>query len=120
MRTLKELLVILRDNVEVLPPKGNSKRPQIDGGLCSEIIKLFKKGMIDVEEYYTLSRTLNRAVREKDRKLSFTNLLNFRSYYPYLFKIGDWPSRKKWLDKQIKLLDNNYEKSKRSTNSTKG
>lgn len=91
MRTLKELLIILRDNAEVHKFFLGLKQ-RIDTGLCHEAIKLQHKGIITLNERHIVRTHIMEKVKEKGFSLT------------YLFPATLWRCRKKWLNKQIKSL----------------
>lgn len=98
MRTLKELLIILRDNVDLrVNPITNEK--QIVSGLCKEAIRLENKGLINSPEYDSIDAFISNILAKR-----YSRNPN-DPYYPYLFRRCDWTSRKRWLNRQIKLLN---------------
>ena len=97
MRTIKELLIILRDNARV---KKTLFGPRICRGLCYEITTLIEDNVIDGGEAHELVTHIYYAVKDKNEK--HPHRLCHRNY---LFPRGRWRCRKKWLNKQIKQLD---------------
>ena len=90
MRTLKELLIILRDNAEVHSILG--LRLRIFSGLCREVNVMCNDRIITDEEEDALCNFIMLKVRHKN---GGTDLL-----YPP----GKWRCRKRWLNEQIKNL----------------
>lgn len=97
MRTLKELLIILRDNARV---KKTLFGPRIRAGLCLEIFLINARDIIDDAEARNLEAHMYYAVKNKNEAHPY-RLCN----HHYLFPRGRWRCRKRWLNKQIKQLN---------------
>lgn len=93
MRTLKELLIILRDNARVESSLFGIRK-RIYSGLCYECGMLHQDGIFSIAEMLKLKLFLLGKVRLSDYK-----------YGGYLFPRTLWRCRKKWLDKQINQLN---------------
>ena len=94
MRTISELLTILRDNVEI------DANGEIYDGLCYEIVTLHENGKISYLEYSTL------------RNYVYSNIpVIFKGLRrsPYGWPCHKWPPRLAWLNEHIEL---NKEKEK--------
>lgn len=94
MRTLKELLIILRDNARV---KKTLFWPRINSGLCNELMYLYNTEKLTVFEVDIALDYIRINTPKSDK-----NRIGHKSY---LFKPGRWRCRKRWLNKQIKQLD---------------
>ena len=92
MRTLKELLIVLRDNAEIEP--FGIKRNAMKLGLCYQVTVLRQNGKMNIEESSTVKNFIELATKKKNSV-----------YFPFMYKPGNWTYRKRWLNKQIKLLD---------------
>lgn len=92
MRTLKELLIVLRDNAIIEPYSVHKCATRL--GLCYQITDLRLAAKINRNECELLKSFIT---AETERKHSV--------YYPYMYMPGNWTYRKRWLNKQIKLLD---------------
>lgn len=95
MRTIKELLIILRDNARI---KRTLFGPRIPNGLCNEIGHLYMENFIKDEETGMLHDYISEAVSNKNIRHPY------RLYKRFLFKPTLWRCRKRWINKQIKSL----------------
>lgn len=83
MRTISELLTILRDNADV-GYKG------ISSGLCYESHRIFRYGLISDFEYEYLNDYINENIP-------------VRIGSAYGWPIGEWQPRLEWLNQHIEL-----------------
>ena len=90
MRTINELLIILRDNARV-KKSWFGLRQRIESGLCYEIGKLEESQIISDDEWAILRRHI----------YNYAPVCNDISGYRW--PIGLWKPRLKWLNKQIEL-----------------
>ena len=89
MRTIHELLILLRDNIK--PKRKFLFWKRIESGLCLEKARLENDGLINEEEYYLLSDYLRYNLPPRE--------VNF--YFCWKPKL--WKPRLKWLNQQIEL-----------------
>ena len=91
MRTIKELLTLLRDKADVTTYCfGLFKK--IEWGLCYEVDELYKYDEINIEEY----KELRSHIRVYRPLYFFDNRFGWRP--------GAWRPRLKWLNKEIERL----------------
>lgn len=88
MRTINELLIILRDNMEVKTLWFGLKK-RITHGLCKETLFIFNENLIDSNEFYLLFSYIIQNRPNKNTMYSWSKSL----YKP----------RIKWLNEQIEL-----------------
>ena len=90
MRTINELLIILRDNARV-NKSWFGLRQRIEYGLCYEVVTLEELGILSIDEWGILRQhiRINAPDYIKDSRYRWT---------PY-----KWKPRLKWLNKQIEL-----------------
>ena len=88
MRTMHELLTILRDNANVY---GNG---EIIAGLCYEVIVLHGKIIISVDERYALNDYI-----DKNMPTGIRTVIGIR----YGWRPGEWHPRLAWLNEHIEL-----------------
>lgn len=89
-RSIKELLILLRDNAKVNYSWFGLKQ-RIREGLCSEVNRLMKKDIITYKEWQNITYFIN--TRRPCSK-----------YTGYGWKPKLWRSRKRWLNRHIKSL----------------
>ena len=89
MRTINELLIILRDNAKV-KKSWFGLRLRINAGLCCEIFKITRSHSISDCEWVILTEYINRYAPP-------SNSDGFK-WPPY-----KWKPRLKWLNEQIEL-----------------
>ena len=99
MKTIKELLIIVRDNIQ--------QDILFTDGICLETYRLHAENIIDYDEYYLLVEFLNNntpltknVIIDRILELNFTKPLDAT----YWWKYGDKKPRIKWLNKHIKRL----------------
>jgi hypothetical protein len=92
MRTIKELLTILKENIE---------KHGVDTGLCYENCVLYNKGLISFEE-----RTIIKNWIHKHKPLPIINQKSWCHYQKtnYYWPEGQSKPRIEFLNKHIKLL----------------
>ena len=90
-RTVKELLIIIRDNTRVTTSWFGLKQ-RISSGLCSEISYLTARGIITFYEKMLLYKYM-----ENHRPIN-------ARVFDYWWKERLWNPRLKWLNKQISSL----------------
>ena len=90
-RSIKELLIILRDNARV-KTTWFGLRQRIFSGLCNEVRYLAKIKLISISESFTL------------RDYLIENASNNSSISEYWWKPRLWKPRLKWLNEQIDKL----------------
>ena len=89
MRTIHELLIILRDNANVTKSWFGLKQ-RIKSGLCNEISMLCDSDVITVVEFYMLNNYLI-----NNKPITGGKYFYWNRY--------EWKPRLKWLNKHIKL-----------------
>ena len=90
MRTINELLIILRDNARV-KKSWFGLRQRIESGLCYEVRKLEELGILSIDEWSILIQHIR------------TNAPDYIEDTVYRWPIGLWEPRLKWLNEQIEL-----------------
>ena len=90
MRTINELLIILRDNARV-KKSWFGLRQRIESGLCYEIGKLEELGILSIDEWSIL------------RQYIHINAPDYIKYSGYRWPPYKWKPRLKWLNEQIEL-----------------
>ena len=90
MRTINELLIILRDNARV-KKSWFGLRQRIESGLCYEVGKLEELGILSIDEWSILKKHIHISAPDyiKDSGYRWTPC--------------KWKPRLKWLNKQIEL-----------------
>lgn len=88
MRTISELLTILRDNANVY---GDG---EIIAGLCYEVIVLYDKIIISLDERYALNDYI-----DKNMPTGIRTVIGIKYGWPP----GEWPPRLAWLNEHIEL-----------------
>lgn len=92
MRTIHELLVIMRDNGETI----------ITSGLCHLCDQLWMKGYIDVLESNILDEYIKH--HKPTKRSKFYNEISSRTWY--YWPIRNWSFRLAWLNYHIKITKN--------------
>ena len=90
-RSIKELLILLRDNARV-KKSWFRLRQRINLGLCREAIFLCRERVITLEETFLI------------REFIGDNMPRYKQDPTYGWKPSLWKPRKKWLNRQIKAL----------------
>jgi len=90
-RTIRELLIILRDNANVTKTNLGFKQ-RIKYGLCYEVLSLCKREIINDDELNALNMYIFKY------RPSYNNTA-------YGWKPNHWLPRLKWLNKHIELLN---------------
>lgn len=91
MRTISELLTILRDNADVNGDK-------IHAGLCFEVDELSRKNIISISEKELLQEYIEENMPERIISNIYTTFVS-----AWGWTVSEWPPRLKWLNKHIKL-----------------
>lgn len=94
MRTISELLTILRDNVYV---DGDG---EIYNGLCYEVIELHGKGIISLNEKHALHKYI-------DKHMPVGICTTFGIKYGWTPR--EWPPRLAWLNEHIELTKDQHQ-----------
>ena len=89
-RSIKELLIILRDNSKIV--NKSIEYPRLSGGLCKEALHIFNIDIISTSEYITLINYMSSNRPKKTHR------------FDYWWKKGYWKPRLKWLNEQINKL----------------
>ena len=90
MRTINELLIILRDNARV-KKSWFGLRQRIESGLCYEVGKLEELGILSIDEWSILRQHIH------------INAPDYIKDSGYRWTPYKWKPRLKWLNKQIEL-----------------
>lgn len=88
MRTIHELLILLRDNIK--PKTVFLFWKRIDSGLCYEKDRIFDDKILDDNEYFLISQYMRKHLPR-------------RANSNYSWEIGLWKPRLKWLNEHIEL-----------------
>ena len=91
MRTLKELLIILRDNAKV-------RKTLFGPRICSDLRREARVLAFEEVILHYEADKLDDFIRQEEKKGEYYYNKN------YLFKPGLWRCRKRWLNKQINNL----------------
>ena len=97
MRTINELLIILRDNARVKKSWFGLKH-NINSGLCSEIDNLLWNFYFD-----NTTPHVNSMEALVLRDYLCKNRPNGAAQYSFYWSVGLWKPRLKWLNEQIEL-----------------
>ena len=100
MKSIHEILIMIRLNVIEQVNKHSKKNTMYDDGLCIIADKLRAIGTITSQEYYLFIQYLykNRPRNEYTRRMNKTKML----FYGF-WKLKNTTYRLKWLDKHVKL-----------------
>ena len=90
MRTINELLIILKDNAVVINSWFGLKQ-RINSGLCREVNRIQDKDLITEEELLLLYKHIAIFAPKSPQGVG------------YSWTKSEWKPRLKWLNKQIKL-----------------
>lgn len=91
MRTISELLTILRDNAGVYDN-------QIYDGLCWEAFELSSSDVISIDERHELHQYIKENMPYY-KHIDFNGMV----FYEYGWAPSEWPARLAWLNEHIEL-----------------